>query len=312
MEHTFVGADIAKDQVDVHIRPTDERVQFSRDEAGLAGLVARLQHLGPRLVVLEATGGYEIPVAAALASAGVPVAVVNPRQIRDFARATGQLAKTDALDAQIMARFAEVVQPAVRPLPTAAAQALGDLVARRRQLIEMLGAERNRHQQARDPQLQRRIATHVRWLTKALAALDTDLDDTIRSSPIWRERDNLLQSVPGIGDVTAYTLLADLPELGRLDRRKIAALVGVAPLNRDSGHWRGRRTIAGGRPAVRRVLYMATLTAVRFNPVIAHFYQRLTAAGRPKKVALTAAMRKLLTILNAMLRDQRPWQPESA
>ncbi|MFZ1061514.1 MAG: IS110 family transposase [Candidatus Rokuibacteriota bacterium] len=312
MEHTFVGADIAKDQVDVHIRPTDERVQFSRDEAGLAGLVARLQHLGPRLVVLEATGGYEIPVAAALASAGVPVAVVNPRQIRDFARATGQLAKTDALDAQIMARFAEVVQPAVRPLPTAAAQALGDLVARRRQLIEMLGAERNRHQQARDPQLQRRIATHVRWLTKALAVLDTDLDDTIRSSPIWRERDNLLQSVPGIGDVTAYTLLADLPELGRLDRRKIAALVGVAPLNRDSGHWRGRRTIAGGRPAVRSVLYMATLTAVRFNPVIAHFYQRLTAAGRPKKVALTAAMRKLLTILNAMLRDQRPWQPQSA
>ena len=309
MEHTFVGADIAKDQVDVHIRPTDERVQFSRDEAGLAGLVARLQHLGPRLVVLEATGGYEIPVAAALASAGVPVAVVNPRQI---ARATGQLAKTDALDARIMARFAEVVQPAARPLPTAAAQALGDLVARRRQLIEMLGAERNRHQQARDPQLQRRIATHVRWLTKALAALDTDLDDTIRSSPIWRERDNLLQSVPGIGDVTAYTLLADLPELGRLDRRKIAALVGVAPLNRDSGHWRGRRTIAGGRPAVRSVLYMATLTAVRFNPVIAHFYQRLTAAGRPKKVALTAAMRKLLTILNAMLRDQRPWQPESA
>lgn len=312
MEHTFVGADIAKDQVDVHIRPTDERVQFSRDEAGLAGLVARLQHLGPRLVVLEATGGYEIPVAAALASAGVPVAVVNPRQIRDFARATGQLAKTDALDARIMARFAEVVQPAVRPLPTAAAQALGDLVARRRQLIEMLGAERNRHQQARDPQLQRRIATHVRWLTKALAELDTTLADTIRSSPIWRERDNLLQSVPGIGDVTAYTLLADLPELGRLDRRKIAALVGVAPMNRDSGHWRGRRTIAGGRPAVRSVLYMATLTAVRFNPVIAHFYQRLTAAGRPKKVALTAAMRKLLTILNAMLRDQRPWQPQSA
>ena len=312
MEHTFVGADIAKDQVDVHIRPTDERVQFSRDEAGLAGLVARLQHLGPRLVVLEATGGYEIPVAAALASAGVPVAVVNPRQIRDFARATGQLAKTDALDAQIMARFAEVVQPAVRPLPTAAAQALGDLVARRRQLIEMLGAERNRHQQARDPQLQRRIATHVRWLTKALAALDTDLDDTIRSSPIWRERDNLLQSVPGIGDVTAYTLLADLPELGRLDRRKIAALVGVAPFNRESGHWRGRRMIAGGRPAVRSVLYMATLTAVRFNPALAHFYQRLVAAGRPKKVALTAAMRKLLTILNAMLRDQRPWQPESA
>jgi transposase len=312
MDHIFVGADIAKDQVDVHIRPTDERLQVGRDEAGLATLVARLHPLGPRLVVLEATGGYEIPVAAALATAGIPVALVNPRQIRDFARATGQLAKTDALDARVLARFAEVVHPPARPLPTAAAQALSELVARRRQLIEMLGAERNRHQQARDPQLQRRIATQVRWLTKALAELDADLDTTIRSSPIWCARDNLLQSIPGIGEVTAYTLLADLPELGQLDRRKIAALVGVAPLNRDSGHWRGRRTIAGGRAAVRSVLYMATLTAVRFNPVIAHFYQRLTAAGRPKKVALTAAMRKLLTILNAVLRDQRPWHPEIA
>jgi len=280
--------------------------------AGLAGLVARLQHLGPRLVVLEATGGYEIPVAAALASAGVPVAVVNPRQIRDYARATGQLAKTDALDARLMALFAEAVQPEVRPLPTPEAQALGDLVTRRRQLVDMLGAERNRHHQARDLRLQRRIATHIRWLTKALAEIEADLATRIRSSPIWRERDNLLHSVPGVGDITAYTLIADLPELGHLDRRKIAALVGLAPFNRESGHWRGRRMIAGGRPAVRSVLYMATLTAVRFNPAIAHFYQRLTAAGRPKKVALTAAMRKLLTILNAMLRDQRPWQPESA
>jgi transposase len=312
MERTFVGIDIAKDQVDVHVRPTDERFQLSRNDARLAGLVARLQPLGPNLVVLEATGGYEIPVAAVLASAGVPVAVVNPRQIRDFARATGQLAKTDALDARLLALFAEVVQPAARPLPTAAAQALGDLVTRRRQLVDMLGAERNRHQQARDLRLQRRIATHIRWLTKALAEIEADLDTLIRSSPIWRERDNLLHSVPGIGDITAYTLIADLPELGHLDRRKIAALVGVAPFNRESGHWRGRRTIAGGRPAVRSVLYMATLTAVRFNPAIAHFYQRLTAAGRPKKVALTAAMRKLLTILNAMLRDQRPWQPQSA
>ena len=297
MERTFVGIDVAKDRLDVHVRPSDERVQLSRNDAGLAELVARLQPLGPQLVVLEATGGYEIPVAAALASAGVPVAVVNPRQIRDFARATGQLAKTDALDARLMALFAE-----------AAAQALGELVARRRQLIEMLGAERNRHHQVRDPRLQRRIATHIGWLTKALAELERDLDDTIRSSPLWRAKDNLLQSVPGIGDVTAYTLLADLPELGQLDRRKIAALVGVAPLNRESGQWRGRRMIAGGRPAVRSVLYMATLTAVRFNPVLVHFYQRLTAAGRPKKVALIAAMRKLLTILNAMLRDQRSWQ----
>ena len=284
MERTFVGIDVAKDQLDVHVRPSDERFQLGRDDAGLAELVARLQPLGPRLVVLEATGGYEVPVAAALASAGVPVAVVNPRQIRDFARATGQLAKTDALDARLMALFAEAVQPEARPLPTAAAQALGELVARRRQLIEMLGAERNRHHQVRDPRLQRRIATHIGWLTKALAELESDLDDTIRSSPLWRAKDNLLQSVPGIGDVTAYTLLADLPELGQLDRRKIAALVGVAPLNRESGQWRGRRMIAGGRPAVRSVLYMATLTAIRFNPVLVHFYQRLTAAGRPKKV----------------------------
>ena len=312
MERIFVGIDIAKDQVDVHVRPTDERFQLSRTDAGLAELVARLQPLGPRLVVLEATGGYEIPVAAALASAGVPVAVVNPRQIRDYARATGQLAKTDALDARLMALFAEAVQPEVRPLPTPEAQALGALVTRRRQLVDMLGAERNRHHQARDLRLQRRIATHIRWLTKALAEIEADLGTHIRSSPIWRERDDLLHSVPGVGDVTAHTLIADLPELGHLGRRKIAGLVGVAPMNRDSGHWRGRRTIAGGRPAVRSVLYMATLTAVRFNPAIAQFYQRLVAAGRPKKVALTAAMRKLLTILNAMLRDQRPWQPESA
>ena len=312
MERIFVGIDIAKDQVDVHVRPTDERFQLSRTDAGLAELVARLQPLGPRLVVLEATGGYEIPVAAVLASAGVPVAVVNPRQIRDYARATGQLAKTDALDARLMALFAEAVQPEVRPLPTPAAQALGDLVTRRRQLVDMLGAERNRHHQARDLRLHRRIATHIRWLTKALAEIEADLGTHIRSSPIWRERDDLLHSVPGVGDVTAHTLIADLPELGHLGRRKIAGLVGVAPMNRDSGHWRGRRTIAGGRPAVRSVLYMATLTAVRFNPAIAQFYQRLVAAGRPKKVALTAAMRKLLTILNAMLRDQRPWHPQTA
>ena len=234
MDRTFVGIDVAKDQLDVHVRPTDERFQLSRDDAGFAGLVARLHPLVPRLVVLEATGGYEVPVAAALASAGVPVAVVNPRQIRDFARATGQLAKTDALDARLMALFAEAVQPEARPLPTAEAQALGELVARRRQLVEMLGAERNRHHQVRDPRLQRRIATHIGWLTKALAELETDLDDTIRSSPLWRAKDNLLQSVPGVGGITAYTLLADLPELGQLDRRKIAALVGVAPLNRES------------------------------------------------------------------------------
>jgi len=309
MERYVVGIDVAKAQLDVHVRPTDERYHVPHDDGGLAELVARLHPLAPALVVLEATGGYELTVAAALGSAGLPVAVVNPRQIRDFARATGQLAKTDALDAHVIARFAEAVQPPARPLPTAQAQALADLVARRRQLLEMLGAERNRHQQGRDPRLQRQIATHIRWLTKALAELQATLDDTIRTSPLWRAQDNLLQSVPGVGNVTACTLIAELPELGRLERRKIAALVGVAPFNRDSGRWRGRRMIVGGRPTVRSVLYMAALTAIRFNPVIAQFYQRLTTNGRPKKVALTAAMRKLLTILNAMLRDQRSWQP---
>ena len=309
MERTFVGIDVAKDTLDVHVRPTDEAFQSANDEAGIRGLVDRMQGLAPTLIVLEATGGYEVAVAAALASAGLPVAVVNPRQIRDFARATGQLAKTDRLDAAANARFAEGVQPEVRALPSVEAQALGELMARRRQLVDMLGAERNRHGQVRDRRLQRRIGAHVEWLRKAIAEVERDLNDTIRSSPVWREKDELLTSVPGIGDVTAHTLIADVPELGGLTRRRIAALIGVAPLSRDSGTLRGRRMIAGGRPAVRRVLYMAALVAVRYNPVIAAFYTRLTAAGRPKKVALVAAMRKLLTILNAILRDQRPWQP---
>jgi transposase len=309
MERHFVGIDVAKDTLDVHVRPSDETFQSANDEAGIRELVTRLQGVAPTLIVLEATGGYEVAVAAALASAGLPVAVVNPRQIRDFARATGQLAKTDRLDAAANARFAEAVQPEVRPLPSAEAQALGELMARRRQLLDMLGAERNRHGQVRDRRLQRRIGVHVEWLRKAIAEVERDLNDTIRSSPVWREKDELLTSVPGIGDVTAHTLIADVPELGGLTRRRIAALIGVAPLSRDSGTLRGRRMIAGGRPAVRRVLYMAALVAVRYNPVIAAFYARLTAAGRPKKVALVAAMRKLLTILNAILRDERPWQP---
>lgn len=309
MERHFVGIDVAKATLDVHVRPSDERFQRANDEAGIRELVTRLQGVAPTLIVLEATGGYEVAVAAALASAGLPLAVVNPRQIRDFARATGQLAKTDRLDAAANARFAEAVQPEVRPLPSAEAQALGELMARRRQLVDMLGAERNRHGQVRDRRLRRRIGAHVEWLRKALAEVERDLNDTIRSSPVWREKDELLTSVPGIGDVTAQTLIAEVPELGGLTRRRIAALIGVAPLSRDSGTLRGRRMIAGGRPAVRRVLYMAALVAVRYNPVIAAFYARLTAAGRPKKVALVAAMRKLLTILNAILRDERPWQP---
>ena len=309
MEHSlFVGIDVAKEHLDVHLRPTGEAFRVGHDDTGLAALTARLAQLGPALVALEATGGYEVTVAAALASARLPVAVVNPRQIRDFARATGQLAKTDALDARVIALFAEAVRPPARPLPDAQAQALGELVARRRQLVDMLGAEANRRRLVRDPQLQRRIAAHIRWLERALENLETDLHDTIRASPVWRETEDLLRSVPGIGPITAFTLIADLPELGRLTRRKIAALVGVAPFNRDSGTLRGRRMVTGGRAPVRRVLYMATVTATRRNPAIAAFYQRLRAAGRPAKVALTAAMRKLLTILNAILRDHRSWQ----
>lgn len=309
MDRMFVGIDVARDRLDIHVRPSEESFTLGNDEAGHRELVRRLHGLGPGLIVLEATGGYEVPLTAALASAGLPVVVANPRQIRDFARATGKLAKTDALDAEAIARFAEGVQPPVRELPTAQAQALGELVVRRRQLLDMLLAEQNRHGQVGDRRLRQRIAAHITWLRQALAEADRDLDDTIRSSPVWREKDDLLRSVPGVGDVTAHTLIAEVPELGRLGRRQIAALIGVAPLNRDSGTLRGRRMIAGGRPQVRRVLYMAALVATRYNPAIAAFYARLTAAGRPKKVALVAAMRKLLTVLNAILRERRPWQP---
>ena len=309
MERLFVGIDVSKDRLDVHVRPSHETFAVTNDDAGVAALLTRLGGLAPTLIVLEATGGYEVTVAGMLAHAALPTAVVNPRQIRDFARATGQLAKTDALDARIIARFAETVQPAVRPLATAEAQALGELVARRRQLVDMLAAETNRHRQARDRALQQRITAHVQWLTAALADLDGEIKRLIRASLVWRETENLLTSVPGIGDITAHALIADLPELGHLDRRKIAALVGIAPLNRDSGLARGRRMIGGGRPTVRRALFMATLVAIRYNAVIAEFYRRLTTGGRPKKVAIIAAMRKLVTILNAMLRDQRSWQP---
>ena len=306
----FVGIDVAKDRLDVHLRPTGETFAVARDDAGLEDLVARLAGRGraPTLVVLEATGGFEVTVAAALAGAGVPLAVVNPRQIRAFARALGRLAKTDALDAEVIALFAERVRPEARPVPDAQARRLAELVTRRRQLVGMIGAERNRRRQAQDGRLQRRLDAHIVWLRQALAEIERDLDDTIRGTPVWREREDLLTSVPGIGRITARTLLAELPELGQIDRRGLAALVGVAPLNRDSGTFRGRRMVAGGRGSVRTVLFMATLTAIRLNPAIGALYRRLTEAGRPAKLALTACMRKLLTILNAILRDARPWQ----
>lgn len=304
----YVGIDVAKDRLDVHIRPTGEAFTVARDGEGLAGLTARLGELGPRLVVLEATGGFEVTVASALAAAKLPLAVVNPRQIRDFARATGKLAKTDALDAAAIAHFAEAIRPEPRPIADEQAQALGELVARRRQVVEMIGAENHRRRQMTQRRLLRRIDRHLTVLQAELSEIERELDDSIRATPAWRESDDLLKSVPGIGNATARTLLAELPELGTLGRKQIAALVGVAPINRDSGTMRGRRSTWGGRTTVRTALYMAALVASRHNPLIAAFYQRLRAAGKPAKVALVACMRKLLVILNAILRDRRPWQ----
>jgi transposase len=307
----FVGIDVAKAALDVAVSPTTERWTLAYTERELAGLVTRLTTLQPALVVLEATGGLEVPLAGALAAAGLPVAVVNPRQVRDFAKATGRLAKTDTLDAAVLAHFAAVVRPTPRPLPDAATQTLAALVTRRRQLVEMLTAERNRLGSA-PRALRAELQAHITWLQRRLARLDTDLGQAIRTSPAWRVQDDLLQSVPGVGPVLAVTLLASLPELGRLNRKAIAALVGVAPLNRDSGTFRGRRMIWGGRAAVRAVLYMGTLVAVRHNPVLRAFYQRLRAVGKLPKVALTACMRKLLTILNAMLKYRTRWNPNHA
>jgi transposase len=308
MEQTFIGIDVAKDRLDVHVLPSNEAFAVARDGKGLAVLIERLGPLAPYLVVLEATGGFELTVAAALVATGMPLAVVNPRQIRDFARATGQLAKTDALDAKVIALFAERVRPEPRPVPTEQARALGELVARRRQLIEMMTAERNRRRQLTSHRLIEGVDRLLAMLQKELSELDGDLAEGIRATPAWRERDELLRSVPGVGKVVAHSLIADLPELGRLDRKQIAALVGVAPLNRDSGKWQGKRTTWGGRAKVRCVLYMAALVASRRNPVLATFYQRLLRAGKAKKLALTAVMRKLLTILNAMVRDNSRWQ----
>ena len=308
MEH-FVGIDVAKDRLDVHLRPSGESFTVTRDGEGLGQLVDRLHRLAPRLVVMEATGGYETIVASAVAAAHLPLAVVNPRQIRDFARATGKLAKTDAIDAAAIAHFAEAIRPPARPIAEPEAQALGELVARRRQVIEMMVAERNRRRRATQRRVVRAIDRHLELLQTELCELDDDIDGAIRGSPAWQADADLLASVPGIGPVTLRTLIAELPELGRLDRRKIAALVGVAPINRDSGTMRGRRSIAGGRPAVRTALFMAALVASRKNPIIAPYYAKLRAAGKTAKQALTACIRKLVVILNAILRDRKPWQP---
>lgn len=308
---TYVGIDVAKTRLDIAVRPSGEQWVSATDAAHLDILVGRLHARQPELIVLEATGGREGPAVAALAAAGLPVAVVNPRQVRDFARAVGQLAKTDVLDAQVLAHFAQVIHPTPRPLPNAQAQELAALMARRRQLIGMITAERQRLDTAL-LDVQTHIQRHLAWLAQELADLDRTLSQRVQASPVWRERENLLRSVPGIGPTTALTLLADLPELGQLDRKAIAALVGVAPLSCESGTWRGRRIIWGGRARVRSALYMATLVASRHNPRIAAFYERLCSAGKPKKVALTACMHKLLTILNAMVRQGSPWAVQPA
>jgi len=308
MEH-LVGIDVSKDRLDVHLRPSGESFAVARDGDGLAALVERLQALAPALVVMEATGGYETIVASALGAAHLPLAVVNPRQIRAFARATGRLAKTDRLDAAAIAHFAEAIRPPARPIADTEAQALGELVARRRQVIEMMVAERNRRRTATQRRVLRAIDRHLELLQAELSELEGDIDGAIRNSPAWQADADLLTSVPGIGKATLRTLIAELPELGRLTRRKIAALVGLAPINRDSGTMRGRRTIAGGRSAVRAALFMPAMVASKKNPLIAPYYKKLRAAGKTAKQALTACMRKLLVILNAILRDRKPWQP---
>jgi transposase len=302
----FVGIDVSKARLDVAIVPSGERESVANDESGITSLIKRLVSLNPALIVLEATGGIERSATRGLASAELPVVVVNPRQVRDFAKATGQLAKTDRIDAWVLARFAEAVRPAIRPLPDEMTLELRALIARRRQITEMIVAERNRLSGA-SKVVRKRIEAHLRWLQAELKRADKDLDQSIRQSPLWRESQDLLKSVPGIGPVISRTLLAELPELGLLNPKQIAALVGIAPLNRDSGTLKGRRTIWGGRATVRAVLYMAALVASRRNVVIRAFYKRLRVAGKAPKVALVACMRKLLTILNSMIKHKTRW-----
>lgn len=309
MDSVAVGVDVSQHEVTIAVTPSGETWTSPTTPEALERTMARIRALTPAVVVLEATGGYEAPVAAAGAAAALPIVIVNPRQVRAFAHALGHTAKTDAIDAQVLAAFGARVQPPIRPLPNAATQALAALVTRRRQLLDMLTAERQRLAQATTTAVQRDLRTHIRWLERRLTDVDDDLTRRIQGSPLWRAQEDLLRSVPGIGPIVARTLLAELPELGTLERRTIAALVGVAPMNRDSGQSRGRRMIRGGRASVRAALYMAALVAARHNPPLRRFYQRLRTAGKPPKVALVAVMRKLLAILNAMMKHHAAWQP---
>jgi transposase len=310
----FVGIDVAKAELVVAVVPGEERWVVENDEKGIRSLVERLKRETLALIILEATGGYELRSVSALAAEGLPVVVVNPRQVRDFARSTGELAKTDRIDARMLALFGERVRPEVRVLADEDQQALEQLLTRRRQLLEMLSAERNRLGQTfgrRTKLVKKSLKSHIAYLERELRVSDTELAEMIRSSALWRERDDLLQSVPGVGRVVSLTLLAELPELGRLNRKEIAKLVGIAPLARDSGTMRGKRTVYGGRASVRAALYMGALVATKYNPVIRALYQRLLTAGKAKKVALVACMRKLLTILNAMAKNNERWRATS-
>jgi transposase len=307
MDAIVVGIDISKNQLDVHVLGENEGFAVPRDAEGLAVLIERLRRRPLRAIGLEATGGFETFVAAGLASAGLPVVVVNPAQVRAFAKAIGKRAKTDPIDAFVIARFIEATAPEIRPLHDAETRLLADLVARRRQIVAMIVAERQREKHA-PARVKKSILRLLRALQRELDSLDSDIDDAVRASPVWREKENLLASVPGIGPTIARTLLAELPELGTLDRREIAALAGLAPWTRQSGQWRGKSFIGGGRAAVRTALFMGAMVAARYNPALKVFRDRLIAAGKPKMVALVAVARKLLTILNAIIREATPWR----
>lgn len=309
MEAIFVGIDVSKDRLDVHVRPGGEAFAVSRDGRGLEELINRLTTLAPQLIALEATGGFETIAAAAIAGAALPLAIINPAQVRHFAQAVGKRAKTDPIDAEVIARFAEAVKPEPRPLPDEQARLLAELVARRRQLIEMIVAERQREKRVENTHIRKAILRHIRVLEKELTDIDGDIGTLVRSSPAWREKEDLMISFPGVSHKLARTFLAEVPELGSLNRREIASLAGLAPFTRQSGRWKGKSTIGGGRAPLRTALYMAALSASRCNPPLKIFYQRLLSAGKPKMVALIAVARKILTILNAMLRNRKQWLP---
>jgi transposase len=306
----FVGIDVSKARLDVAVLPGEKTWSTTNDDDGIPELVAKLVELAPNLVLLEATGGLERRVLAKLVGAGLPAMAINPRNVRDFARSLGKLAKTDRIDAIVLARFAQAVRPALRPIADEQTQELQAQLTRRRQLVEMIVAEKNRLAATDPTKVRKLIKAHIEYLQKELSINEYDLDQSIKQTPVWLEKVDLLESIPGVGRVTASTLIALLPELGTLGRKQIAALVGVAPFNRDSGSLRGRRTIWGGRASVRAVLYMAALVGAKYNPAIRALYRRLKAAGKPSKIALVACMRKLLTILNAVLRDRSPWRTQ--